>query len=111
MQRATVDRETLLPFLLKCTLINPPPRRERKACGVFGCFSRSLINAIREAKEQSTLLLISANLASAGFALTPFVALLCIHFKSNLLYNVYKTNNPLDRLICSQVLTPHFVVF
>jgi len=47
----------------------------------LGCFSRSLINAVREAKEQGTLLLKPCHLSQQGFALTPFVACLRRHFK------------------------------
>ena len=79
-------------FFLKYTPKNLPERRERKVCdSVFGCFSRSLINAVREAKELSTLLLISANLASAGFALTPFW-----HFKHTLQKYVKFVKVPFD---------------
>jgi len=60
-------------LLLKCTLINLPERRERKApLATYGCFSRSLINAVREAKEQGTLLLKPSHPAPAGLCAHAF---------------------------------------
>jgi len=60
------------PTITKWTLINLPERRKRKSLlATYGCFSRSFINAVREAKEQGTLLLNPAIRRQQAFAFAP----------------------------------------